>query len=114
MTNLTKNIVKFTTALGLIIALMLPSVLNLLHSFEHETHVIACDNVEQVHLHEIDFKCSFIQLYATPQFYSLSPSYNFSLVLHHYQKTTNKYAKAYFPKNLVNNKKKRGPPALNS
>jgi hypothetical protein len=108
------NILKSSVLVGLIAVLLTPSVLNLIHSFEHEKHHIECSHKSDTHLHEIDFDCSFIQLYATPQFYtsnvnwsvnSLPPVYSF----------TNSY---YFCKNVatihIYNTPYRGPPVSNS
>lgn len=114
MTKLLRNIVKTSTILSLVIALMLPSVLNLFHSFEHEEHRIKCENQEQVHLHEVDFTCSYIQLYATPQFYSNTLNFEFEKTHHFFKIPIISYTQVFFSKTLVNNKQKRGPPLLNS
>jgi len=110
--NNLKKILKSGFLIGLILVLLTPSVLNFIHSFEHHEHVIDCDERNKTHLHEIEFDCSFIQLYAAPQIYD-------SIVYFSIEKNTNyfssihfDYSSEYFPNIFIGNSPLRGPPVL--
>lgn len=112
MSNYLKNIFKSALLIGLVSVLLTPSVLNFVHSFKHHEHVIDCDEKNKTHLHEIEFDCSFIQLYATPQIYesivylTLDRNTNYHSTIH------SNYSSEYFQNKLFENSPLRGPPVL--
>ena len=112
MSNYLKNILKSVILIGLVSVLLAPSVFNFIHSFEHEEHVIECNERNKTHLHEIEFDCSFIQLYATPHIYN-------SIVYFPLEKNTNynsltnfNYVSEYFHSVFIKSHPLRGPPVL--
>lgn len=115
MTKFLNNIFKSVALVGLITTLLTPSVLNLIHSFEHEEHhLIECHDRSDTHLHKIEFDCSFIQLYATPQIYNPIVSWPKQDKLQDYSYTKATYVGICFTDTHISNTPYRGPPQLNS
>ncbi len=108
------NILRSVALVGLVTVLLTPSALNFIHSFEHEEHLIKCDHKSDTHLHEIEFECSFIQLYATPQFYSSTVNIPLTSVISDYIFLIDNYICTHVTDSLINNTPYRGPPQLNS
>jgi len=107
-----KNILKSVVLIGLVSVLLTPSVLNFLHSFEHHEHVIDCDEKEKTHLHEIEFDCSFIQLYVTPHAYNSIVHFSLEKISCNYNTIQLRYSSEYFNHISVKNTPLRGPPVL--
>lgn len=108
------NILKSVVIVGLITVLLTPTVLNFIHSFEHENHLVKCEGNHDTHLHKIEFDCSFIQLYATPQFYTLIANWSVNKLSTTYSLTNNNYFCNNIAEIHINNTPYRGPPVSNS
>jgi len=107
-----RDILKSVVLIGLISVLLTPSALNFLHSFEHHEHVIDCDEREKTHLHEIEFDCSFIQLYATPQIYDSIVYFSLEENFHYHSSIHSGYSNEHLHNIFIGNKPVRGPPVL--
>ncbi|MGB1268894.1 MAG: hypothetical protein ACPG45_04095 [Flavobacteriaceae bacterium] len=115
MTKYLNNILKSVALVGLITVLLTPSVLNLIHSFEHEEHhLIDCHDKSDTHLHEIEFDCSFIQLYATPQIYASPTVWSEKITFTDYVFLKDIYNCIRVTTTYLNSAPHRGPPQLNS
>jgi hypothetical protein len=115
MTKYLNNILKSVALVGLITVLLTPSALNLIHSFEHEEHhLIDCHDRSDTHLHEIEFDCSFIQLYATPQIYTPPTVWSEEITFSDYIFLKDNYTCALVTATHINSAPYRGPPQLNS
>ena len=112
MSNSLKNILKLATLIGLVSVLLTPSVLNFLHSFEHHEHAIDCDEKNKTHLHEIEYDCSFIQLYATPHIYDSIVYFPLKKSFCNYISIHSGYSSEYFNNIFTGNHLLRGPPVL--
>lgn len=112
MNNYLKNILKSVLLIGLISVLLTPSVLNFVHSFKHHEHVIDCDEKDKTHLHAIEFDCSFIQLYATPQIYDSIVCFQLKKNTNHHSTIHSNYSSEYFHNLFIGNSPLRGPPVL--
>ncbi len=112
VSNSLKNILKSVVLIGLVSVLLTPSVLNFVHSFEHHEHIIDCDEREKAHLHEIEFDCSFIQLYATPQIYDSIVYFPLEKNTNHYNTNHSRYSSEYRNSIFIGNSPLRGPPVL--
>lgn len=108
------NILKSVALVGLITVLLTPSVLNFIHSFEHEEHYVECSHKSDTHLHEIEFDCNFIQLYATPQFYTSNSHKSGGNLPSVYTFINNFYFCKNAAKIHIYNTPYRGPPVSNS
>lgn len=64
------NILKSGILVGLITVLLTPSVLNFIHSFEHEEHIIECHQSD-THLHEVDSDCDYCKLKLNQNYYAV-------------------------------------------
>mgnify|MGYP000159146818 CR=1 FL=1 len=115
MNKILNNILKSVALVGLISVLLTPSVLNLIHSFEHEEHhLIDCHDRSNTHLHEIEFDCSFIQLYATPQIYTSLIVWSEKITFSEYIFLKDNYNCIFVTETYINSTPLRGPPQLNS
>lgn len=114
MTKHLSKILKSVVLVGLITVLLTPTILNFMHSFEHESHLIDCDGNHDTHLHEIEFDCSFIQLYATSQIYSSVVNFYLKKILTQYTSLKTEYSNTYIPKIYIGQAQHRGPPLLHS
>jgi len=112
VSNNLKNILKLGILIGLVSVLLTPSILNFVHSFEHHEHIIDCDEKEKTHLHEIEFDCSFIQLYATPQIYDSIVYFPLEKNTHYHSSIHSAYSNEYFHNIFIGNQPLRGPPVL--
>jgi len=112
VSNHLKNILQSSLLIGLILVLLTPSVLNFAHSFEHHEHVIDCNERNKTHLHEIEFECSFVQLYATPQIYSSIVYFPLEKNNNYFNTIHSQYSSEYFHNICIGNSPLRGPPAL--
>jgi len=112
VSNNLKNILKSVTLIGLVSVLLMPSVLNFLHSFEHHEHVIDCDEKNKTHLHEIEYDCSFIQLYATPHIYDSIVHFPLKKNFCNYSSIHSNYSSEYFNNISIGSHQLRGPPVL--
>jgi len=114
VSNNLKSILKSVALIGLITVLLTPSALNLVHSFEHHEHLIDCDEKDKTHLHEVEFDCSFIQLYATPHTYDSVFYTPLKNRIKYYSLSIVKYSCEYFQNKFIKNSPYRGPPVLSS
>jgi len=112
VSNYLKNILKSITLIGLVSVLLTPSVLNFLHSFEHHKHVIDCDEKNRTHLHEIEYDCNFIQLYATPHIYDSIVYFPLNKNFYNYSSIHSGYSSEYVNNIFTGNHPLRGPPVL--
>jgi len=112
MSNYLKNILKPVTLIGLVLVLLTPSVLNFVHSFKHHEHVINCNERNKTHLHEIEFECSFIQLYATPQIYDSIAYFSLEKNTYYYSTNHSEYSSEYLRSIFIEDSPLRGPPVL--
>lgn len=112
MNKYLKNILKSVTLIGLVSVLLTPSVLNFVHSFKHHEHVIDCDEKNKTHLHQIEYDCSFIQLYATPHIYDSIVYFSLKEGANYHNTIHSKYSSEYFRSIFIENSPLRGPPVL--
>lgn len=109
-----KNIFKSVTLLGLITILITPSVLNFVHSFQHHEHQVNCDEQDKnkAHLHELEFECSYIQLWSSPQSFNTLVFLSPKRILHNYINCITKYSFEYFSSTFIKDTPHRGPPRI--
>lgn len=65
----TQFFASFTTLL-LVLSILAPTVVKISHAiYEHES--VACTELGEIHVHEMEFDCDFQKFKLTTQFYSL-------------------------------------------
>jgi len=112
VSNHLKSILKSVALIGLIAVLLTPSALNFVHSFEHHEHVIDCNEKDKTHLHEVEFVCSFIQLYATPHIYDSIVYFPLEKITNYYSTNYSGYSSEYHISIFIGSSPLRGPPVL--
>jgi len=106
------SILKSGLLIGLVLVLLAPSVFNFIHSFEHDEHVVDCNERNKTHLHEIEFDCSFIQLYATPQIYDSIVYFSLDKNTDYHSTIHSEYSSEYLRNIFIEDSPLRGPPVL--
>ena len=68
--NRNKQIIKFLSALGLFIALMLPTIIQFVHVFDVHEHFVCMD--QELHVHQTQEKCEICTFQIPPFSFNVS------------------------------------------